>query len=100
MADIVFNTIDGKHASLSSEVLDALRGGLRGDLCLPGEAGYDEARTIWNAMIDKRPAAVVRCRRWRVTSSSRSGWRRGTGCSCLSGAVGTTSLETPSAKAV
>jgi FAD/FMN-containing dehydrogenase len=42
------------------ELLDSLRGRLRGALCLPGEAGYEEARTIWNAMIDKRPAAVVR----------------------------------------
>ena len=60
MADIVIKTIDGKSTSLSSGALDALRGGLRGGLSLPGEAGYDEARTIWNAMIDKRPAAVVR----------------------------------------
>ena len=60
MAELVVKTIDGKSASLSPEALDALRGGLRGVLMLPGEAGYDEARTIWNAMIDKRPAAVVR----------------------------------------
>ena len=60
MADIVIKTIDGNSTSLSSGALDALRGGLRGGLSLPGEAGYDEARTIWNAMIDKRPAAVVR----------------------------------------
>jgi FAD/FMN-containing dehydrogenase len=60
MAELVVKTIDGKNTSLSSDALDALRGGLRGALCLPGEAGYDEARTIWNAMIDKRPAAVVR----------------------------------------
>jgi FAD/FMN-containing dehydrogenase len=60
MAELAVKTIDGKSTSLSAEALDALRGGLRGALCLPGEAGYDEARTIWNAMIDKRPAAVVR----------------------------------------
>ncbi|HET6372671.1 MAG TPA: FAD-linked oxidase, partial [Candidatus Polarisedimenticolia bacterium] len=60
MAEITVKTIDGKHASLSSEALDALKGRLRGALCLPGETGYDEARTIWNAMIDRHPALVVR----------------------------------------
>jgi FAD/FMN-containing dehydrogenase len=60
MGGIVVKTIDGKSISLGAGPLDALRGSLRGGLSLPGEAGYDEARTIWNAMIDKRPAAVVR----------------------------------------
>ncbi len=35
---------------------------LRGDLVLPQDPGYDRARAVYNAMIDKRPAAVVRCR--------------------------------------
>jgi FAD/FMN-containing dehydrogenase len=60
MPELAVKTMDGKKASLSNEAVDALRGGLRGALCLPGEAGYDEARTLWNAMIDKRPAVVVR----------------------------------------
>lgn len=32
-----------------------------GELLLPGEAGYDEARTLWNAMVDRRPRMIVRC---------------------------------------
>lgn len=41
--------------------IEELQGSLRGALLLPGEAQYDDARKIWNAMIDKRPAMIVRC---------------------------------------
>ena len=34
---------------------------LRGELLRPGDAGYDVARKVWNGMIDKRPALIVRC---------------------------------------
>ncbi len=36
--------------------------GLDGDVLRPGETGFEEARTLWNAMIDKKPALIVRCR--------------------------------------
>jgi FAD/FMN-containing dehydrogenase len=41
---------------------EELGAALRGDLIAPGDTGYDEARAVYNAMIDKHPAAVARCR--------------------------------------
>ncbi len=52
-------TLEGNQV-IPADALDGLRKGLKGTLCLPGEKGYDEARTIWNAMIDRKPAAIVR----------------------------------------
>lgn len=41
--------------------LDALRSRIRGRILTPESAGYDGARRLWNGMIDRRPAAIVRC---------------------------------------
>lgn len=40
----------------------ALRRQVRGDLLVPGDAGYDLVRFGWNARFDRRPAVIVRCR--------------------------------------
>jgi FAD/FMN-containing dehydrogenase len=61
MTELQFRGLKGETIALSTDILTALRPQLRGSLCLEDEAGYDEARTIWNAMIDRRPGAVVRC---------------------------------------
>jgi FAD/FMN-containing dehydrogenase len=38
-----------------------LAGSLRGELIDPDQPGYDDARRLYNAMIDKRPALIARC---------------------------------------
>jgi FAD/FMN-containing dehydrogenase len=40
--------------------LTALRGGFAGEVITPNDAGYDDARRVWNAVYDQRPAVLVR----------------------------------------
>ncbi len=52
---------EGAPLALDQKLVDGLRAALRGPLLLAGDAGYEEARSVWNAMIDRRPALVARC---------------------------------------
>jgi FAD/FMN-containing dehydrogenase len=74
---------------------------LRGELIRPGDAGYEQARTLYNGMIDKRPALIARCvdiadvigavnfaREHKLTLAVRGGGHNGAGlASCDGGLV-------------
>ena len=47
--------------ALEETAVQALTSHLRGTLLRPGDAGYEQARQVYNAMIDRRPALIVRC---------------------------------------
>ena len=61
MNDIKINRLNDGVASLTPEALVGFRAALGGQALLPGDIGYDQARTVWNATVDKRPGLVVRC---------------------------------------
>jgi FAD/FMN-containing dehydrogenase len=61
MEDVRIATMTGAETMLTGAVLAAFKASLRGELLRPADAGYDEARRVWNGMIDKRPALIARC---------------------------------------
>ncbi|NPT35737.1 FAD-binding oxidoreductase [Paraburkholderia xenovorans] len=47
--------------NVSSSAVDELKTAVRGQVLLPGDASFEQARSIWNAMIDRHPAIILRC---------------------------------------
>ena len=50
-----------REAARGTVEIEALRGAIGGTVVTPSDKGYDEARAVYNAMIDRHPAAVVTC---------------------------------------
>ena len=48
-------------SALDPKEIQLMARDLRGSVLRPGDAGYDEARRVFNGMIDRRPELIVRC---------------------------------------
>ncbi|HEY0969720.1 MAG TPA: FAD-binding oxidoreductase [Gemmatimonadales bacterium] len=62
MPDLSIRTRGGGEKTLGAAELERLAGTLRGDLVPRGAQHYEDVRRIWNAMIERRPELIVRCR--------------------------------------
>jgi FAD binding domain/Berberine and berberine like len=60
-AEITAIGLDGRQRTLTAADVADLRAGLRGELLTAGDAGYDDARRLWNAAFNRKPALIVRC---------------------------------------
>src|SRR5918995_2501373 len=61
MADLRIVTLTGADAALGEAAMERFGSRLRGELLRPGDTAYEEARLLWNGLIDKRPALMARC---------------------------------------
>jgi len=59
--DLAAIGLSGGELTLERAAVQELRDSLNGRLLLPGNDGYEAARTVWNGMIDKRPALIAVC---------------------------------------
>jgi len=61
VVDLQVITNTGANTVLTEALVEEFQTSLRGPLLQPGDAGYDDARIVWNGMIDRRPALIARC---------------------------------------
>ncbi len=54
-------SLDMNTRLLRQSDIDALSAQLRGGTLKAGDAGYDDARKVWNGTVDRRPALIARC---------------------------------------
>jgi FAD binding domain len=47
--------------NISKEIIENLKSNIKGQIVLPSDSSYNEVREIWNAMIERHPALIVRC---------------------------------------
>src|SRR6266498_5371022 len=87
-------------ATLDDAAVQDLASRVRGELIRPGDVIYDEARKLYNGMIDRRPALIARCvdvadvisavnfaREHRLTLAVRGGGHNGAGLGMCDGGL-------------
>ncbi len=62
MTSVTMRRRDGTEATVDAGAVSGLGASLVGDLLTSEHPAYDEARSVWNAMIDKRPGLIARCK--------------------------------------
>ena len=61
MKDLRGTTLSGTETTIAGAAVEAFENRLRGALIGAENEGYEQARKVWNGMIDKRPALIARC---------------------------------------
>jgi FAD/FMN-containing dehydrogenase len=58
---VIATARDGAEIKLEAKSIEDLRTRLKGTILVRDDAGYDDGRSVWNAVIDRRPALIARC---------------------------------------
>jgi hypothetical protein len=99
-ADLEAMGLSGNSIALRGADIKNLAANMRGQVLVPGQEGYDQARRVWNAMIAKRPAVIARCaspsdviravtfaREHRLLTAVRAGGHSSSGKSTCDGGI-------------
>jgi hypothetical protein len=84
---------------MNATEIQELRAKFRGELIGPNDAGYDAARKVYNAMIDRRPALIVKCADVADVIAGRQPGAREEACCSRCAAAATTGRGSASATA-
>ena len=57
----LFELKNTKGVVVGQDRIERFQAAFRGEVIPPGDSGYEKARKIWNASIDKRPGIIARC---------------------------------------
>ncbi|RVB18936.1 FAD-binding protein, partial [Mesorhizobium sp. M7A.F.Ca.CA.004.05.1.1] len=61
MNTMSLTTLERGKTTIDAAALEAFSAQLRGKMLSEGDAAYDEARTVWNATVDRLPGLIVCC---------------------------------------